>query len=132
MNPGRQGKVEIKASQIRIRKEIEQARPSGLVVKFCAFHFGILGSVPRYRPTPLICQWPCCGGSSHTKEEDWQEMLARGKSSSAKRKSMVLLYQQKNESKQQFPRGCPVAKWLSLRALLRILGADLARLIKPC
>ena len=40
--------------------------PNGLVVKFGLLHFGGPGLVPRHRPTALF-QWPCCGGSSHTK-----------------------------------------------------------------
>ena len=60
------------------------ASPSSLVVKFGMLHFGGLGSVPRSGTTPLI--------SGHAvvvahiqKEEDWQQMLAQGKSSLAKR-----------------------------------------------
>ena len=43
------------------------ASSSGLVVKFGTLHFDSLGSVPGHGPTPLVCQWPCCGGSPHTK-----------------------------------------------------------------
>ena len=39
-------------------------QPSGLV---CALHFGSPGLVPGHGPTPLVCQWPCCHSSSHTK-----------------------------------------------------------------
>ena len=46
---------------------IFRASPGGLVVKFGMLRFGGLGSVPGHRPTPLICQWPCCGFGSHTK-----------------------------------------------------------------
>ena len=46
---------------------MHRAGPSSLVVKFSALGFGGLGSVPERRPTPLVCQWPCCGGSSNTK-----------------------------------------------------------------
>ena len=46
-----------------------QVNPSGLEVKSGVFHFGGLGSFPRHRPTPLICQWSCCGSSSHTKRD---------------------------------------------------------------
>ena len=55
------GKRQTKKSEIR-------ASTNGLVVKFCALHFGGPGLVPRHGPTPLVCQWPCCGGSSHTKK----------------------------------------------------------------
>ena len=41
--------------------------PSGLVVEFGALCFGGLGSVPRCGPTPLVCQWSCCGSNSHAK-----------------------------------------------------------------
>ena len=37
------------------------------MVKVGALHFGGLGSVPGCGPTPLVCQWPCCDDSSHTK-----------------------------------------------------------------
>src|SRR3712207_8090203 len=40
--------------------------PSDLMVKFGTLHFGGPGSVPGHGPTPLISQWPCCGGGSHT------------------------------------------------------------------
>ena len=38
-----------------------------LVVKFGMLHFSRPGSVPGGGPTLLVCQWPCCGGGSHTK-----------------------------------------------------------------
>ena len=38
-----------------------------LVVKFGILCFSSLGSVPAFGPIPLVCQWPCCGSSSHTK-----------------------------------------------------------------
>ena len=44
-----------------------RANPGGLVVKFGALCFGGLLSVSGCGPTPLVCQWPCCGGGSHTK-----------------------------------------------------------------
>ena len=61
------------------------ASPSGLVVKFGTLCFGGPISVSRHGPTPLTCQWPGCGGGSHTKKADnWQQMLPQGESSSAK------------------------------------------------
>ena len=45
------------------------ASPSGLVVKLGTLRFSGPGSVPGHGTTTLICQWPCCGGSSHTKRE---------------------------------------------------------------
>ena len=50
------------------RKADVRARPGGLVVKFAALCFGNPGLVPGCKPTPLVCQWPCCGGGSHTKK----------------------------------------------------------------
>ena len=82
------------------------ASPRGLVVKFNAFCFASPGSVPGCGPIPLIYQWPCCGGGSHTKrgrlardvtlgqiflskkEEDWQQMLTQGESSSGEKKNL--------------------------------------------
>ena len=43
------------------------ASPTGLIVKFCMLHFGNLGLVPGHGPTPLVCEWPCCGSGLHTK-----------------------------------------------------------------
>ena len=63
-----------------------QASSGGLVVKVSALRFGGQGLVLGHRSTPLVCQWSCCGGGSHTKRADWQQMLAQGKSSSAKTK----------------------------------------------
>ena len=75
----------------------------GLVVKFSTF---CSGGQPRFSSrvqTYTICQWPCCSGDPHTKwrktgtdvssgtiflkqkEEDWQQMLAQGESSSPKK-----------------------------------------------
>ena len=69
-----------------INKDTFRASPSGLVVKFGVLHFGGPGVIPGRGPIPLICQWPCCGGGAHIQEEeDWQQMLAQGKSSSAKK-----------------------------------------------
>ena len=48
-------------------KTKERANPGGLVVKLGAFHFGGPGSILGHGPTPLICEWLCCGGGSHTK-----------------------------------------------------------------
>ena len=69
--------------EIDSNKTNYRTSPGGLVVEFGALHFIGLGSIPQV-PTPLICQWPCCGGS-HKKEEDWQRMLVQGESSSAKK-----------------------------------------------
>ena len=44
------------------------ASSSGLVVNFGVLHFGGQGLVPGHRPIPLLCQWPCRGGSTHTKK----------------------------------------------------------------
>ena len=44
------------------------ASPGGLVVKFIALCFSGLDSVPEREPTPLVCQWPCCGSGWHTKK----------------------------------------------------------------
>ena len=65
-----------------------QASPCGLMVKLSMLYFGSRGSVPRCGPSSLACQWPCCGGGSHTKKEkikdDSQQILAQGKYSSTK------------------------------------------------
>ena len=45
-------------------KNYFEASPGG---KFSTLRFGGLGSIPRCGPAPLVCQWPCCGGGSHTK-----------------------------------------------------------------
>ena len=56
---------------------------ASLVVEFSGLCFSGPGLVPGRGPTPLVCQWPCCHGGSHTKkEEDWQQILAQGESSS--------------------------------------------------
>ena len=80
------------------------ADPGGLSVKFSMLHFGSPSLVPGRGPTPLIYQWPCCGSDPHTKwrkmgtdvssgiiflkqkEEDWQQMLGQGQSSSPRKK----------------------------------------------
>ena len=63
----------------------------GLEIKFGMLHFSSLGSVSRHGPTPLI--------SGHAvalahiqKEEDWQQMLAQGESSSAKKEKKKQFY----------------------------------------
>ena len=80
------------------------AKPGGLVIKFGVLHFGSLGWAPGCRHTPLVSghavvaahirkqedwqQMLAQGKSSSAKEEDWQQMLAQGKSSSAKKSSI--------------------------------------------
>ena len=49
-------------------------------------HFGGLALVPGNGPTPLICQWPCCGDDSHTKRGSLAIDVSSGESSSAKTK----------------------------------------------
>ena len=66
-------------------EEIKRASASSLVVKFSSLCFSDPSSVPGHGPTPLAYHWPCCGSSSHTKEEDWQQMVAQGESSSARK-----------------------------------------------
>ena len=46
---------------------IKTLRFGGLVVKLIVLCLSSPGLVPGYGPTPLICQWPCCDGGSHTK-----------------------------------------------------------------
>ena len=48
-------------------KNQSEASAGGVVVKLGVLHFSGPGSGPGSRPTPLICQWPCCGSSSQTK-----------------------------------------------------------------
>ena len=69
---------------MELKKKTFWARPSGLVVKFGALHFGSPGSIPGHRPKPFACQWPWVVAHIQ-KEEDWQWMLAQGESSSAKK-----------------------------------------------
>ena len=61
-----------------------QGQAGGLVVNFGVLHFGSPGSVPRRRPTPLISGHAVVAARIQ-REEDWQQMLAHGKSSSAKK-----------------------------------------------
>ena len=61
------GKFKIHLDIKKMLKNINRASPSGLVVKFSTLCFSGPGSVAGCRPTPLICQWACYGGSSHTK-----------------------------------------------------------------
>ena len=63
-------------------KESLWASPSDLVVKLGALCFCGLGSVPRHGPTPLNSVH-AVAAPHIPKEEDWQQMLAQGKSSSA-------------------------------------------------
>ena len=63
-----------------------RASCGGLVVAFGALCFGNTDLVPECGPTPLVCQWSCCGGTHIQRKEYWQWMLAQGKSSSAKQK----------------------------------------------
>ena len=70
-----------------------RASPRGFVVEFGVLRYGGPGLVPGCQPTPLVCQWSCCGSSLHIKkEEDWQQMLAPGESSSAKKNPFTLLF----------------------------------------
>ena len=50
-----------------IKKSLDRASPSSLVFKLGMLHFSGPGSIPGHRPTPLVCQWPCCGDGPHTK-----------------------------------------------------------------
>uniref|UniRef100_A0A8C4LPD4 Unc-13 homolog C n=1 Tax=Equus asinus asinus TaxID=83772 RepID=A0A8C4LPD4_EQUAS len=50
------------------RKRDLGASPGGLVVKFRALSFSSPASISGRRPIPLVCQWPCCDGSSCTKK----------------------------------------------------------------
>ena len=54
------------------------------VVKFGMLCFGSLGSVPGHGPTSLIFSGHAVVAAHIQKVEDWQQMLAQGKSSSAK------------------------------------------------
>ena len=62
--------------------------PHGLVVKFGALCFGSPGlrvqmhSADPHHSSAMLWQWP-----TYKLEEDWQQMLALGKSSSGKKKS---------------------------------------------
>ena len=53
------------------------------MVKFGVLCFGGPGWVPGHRPTPLVRQWPCCGGSSCTKRERLATDVSSGISSGA-------------------------------------------------
>ena len=80
-------------------------------LKCGVFYFSGLGPVPRKGIRSLICQQPCCGGSSHRrtrktcsqniqlcagalgrkkKKEDWQQMLAQGESFPVEKKQKRL------------------------------------------
>ena len=61
------------------------ARPSCLMVRSSALCFGGPGSVPRCGPTPLM-SGHAVAVAHIQREEDWQQMLAQGESSSAKEK----------------------------------------------
>ena len=58
-------------------------KPHGQVIKFCMLHFGgqslFLGVDLHHSSAAVLWQWPM-----YKIEEDWQQMLAQGKSSSAK------------------------------------------------
>lgn len=66
-------------------KNIKQGQPQWLVVKFSVLRFSSRGPVPGRRPTPLsvtvLCRQP-----TYEREEVWQQKLAQGDSSSAKKK----------------------------------------------
>ena len=50
-----------------LKHHTARASSGGLVVRFGMLRFNGPDSVPRHGPAPLVCQWPCCGGGSHTK-----------------------------------------------------------------
>ena len=61
------------------------------MVKFGMLHFSKLGSVPVSKPTPLICQGPCCDSGLHTKRgrlarEDSSEQIFLSKEKGKKEK----------------------------------------------
>ena len=62
-----------------------EASPGGLVVKFSTVCFGGLGSVPGHRPTQSSVSGHAVMVAHIQKEKDWQQMLAQGESSSAKK-----------------------------------------------
>ena len=69
------------------------------MVKFGTLHFGGLGLVPGVDLHHLSVSGHAVAAAHIQKEEDWQQMLAEGKSSSAKKKKQLhsLL------NKKQFP-----------------------------
>ena len=72
-------------SWITANKESLRASPGGLVLEFGALCYSDPGLVPGRRPTPLSVSG-CAVVAAHAQnEEDWQEMLAQGKSSSTKK-----------------------------------------------
>ena len=60
------------------------SQPNGIVVKFGVLRFGDLGSVPGHGPTPLLVAM-LRRQSTYKTEEDWQQMLVQGESSSTKK-----------------------------------------------
>ena len=65
-------------------KEGPAPRPSGSVQCALLWQARLASLDPGRSPTSLVHQWPCCCGPRTKKEDDWQEMLAYGESSSAK------------------------------------------------
>ena len=56
------------------------------MVKFSVLRFSGLGSVPRHGPTALSVSGRAVAAHiTEKKEEDWQQMLAQGESSSEKK-----------------------------------------------
>ena len=53
------------------------------MVKFCVLHFGVPGSIPRHRPS--LVGGHAVVAAHKLKEEDWQQILAQGESSSTKK-----------------------------------------------
>ena len=88
-------------------KKVLLVQPHGLLVKFGALHFSGPALVPKCEPTPLISSHAVVG-VPHTKwrkmgtdvssgqiflkqkEEEWQQMLAQGESSSAKKRVLFI------------------------------------------
>ena len=64
-----------------------RASPGDLVVKFGMLHFGGSGSVPWHGPIPHIVSCHAVVVAHIQEEEDQQQMLAQGKSSSAQTKT---------------------------------------------
>ncbi len=64
----------------------------GIVVKFAHYALEAHSSqvwISSVNRAPLVK--PCCGSIPHKIEEDWQQTLAQGQSSSLKKKEMMIL-----------------------------------------
>ena len=58
------------------------------MVKFSMLCFDGPGSVPG--PTPLLCQWPCCGGDPHTKRGRMAADVSSGQNFLRKKKRLKI------------------------------------------